>query len=111
MSVCTGKSRNLSEKFKLPVSSSVHIYRVFSANQLKNLICNTHMTGDEYLEQVGCLLHHYQRENSWLCTCLYLCVTEDEYLPYHMEVSTWRYKVASKAVYMNVASSLVAKHH
>ena len=66
------------------VLSTVHIYRVFSANQLKNLISNTHMTGEEYL-QVGCLSHLYQRENSWLCTWLYLCVTADKYLPNHMD--------------------------
>ena len=93
-------------------------------NQLKNLINNTHKTGDEYLEQVGCLSHPYQRENSWLCTWLYLCVTADEYLlydphewvgfPYQMEVfidSTWRYKSSKQScVYMNVASSIAAKH-
>ena len=78
------KSWNSSEKCKLSVSSAVHIYRVFSANQLKNLISNTHMTGDEYL-QVGCLSHLYQRENSWLCTWLYICVTADKYLPNHID--------------------------
>ena len=35
-------------------------------------------------------------------------------LPYQMEVfivSTWEYKVGSKAVYMYVASSLAVKYH
>ena len=87
----------------LSVSSTVHIWRVFLANQLKNLISNTHMTGGEYL-QVGCLSHLYQRENSWLCTWLYLCEV--------CVVSTWRYKCKKQScVYMNVASSLAAKHH